>query len=250
MRLSVLLAAACAASGAACAGAYGRPASGLASVFGRVTARVGPTPVAGAWGPDSVVAVYLAEAGTLQIEGARVGGPRVPAVRVTLACAAVPEPGAHPIAGPRAPVQVQAVLPGVPGAGAAAGARVDGTARVFVADSAAGILELDTLDLAGGRIAGRFRAAVRDVDRPAAAALPLSGAFWGRVRTVHRPPGGRPLRLPPASERDCAADRRASPAGTGRAAAAAGVLTSNVALQLSGTHSGAGAALGTVVPRP
>jgi hypothetical protein len=225
-----------------------------------MTALLGGAPVVGAFGPDSVVAVYGAHSGTLQIEGARVGGGAggsLPILRVVMSCAAAPGPGVYPVAGGRTPVHAEAYLPprGVPAVWprvvdvwprfGALGPRV-GASRGFHSDSTPpGVLELDTLDLAGGRIYGRFRAAVRSYDGVPAASLGVVGTFWGRVRTVEypAPPGGR-ARWAPGFDRDCAAARRPRPPAAGPAA---GAPTLNDASQLPGTPGGGSAPAGLLV---
>ncbi len=218
-----------AAAGVVAGGGCDGPAREPAARFGRMTAVVGGAPVVGAWGPDSVVAVYGVHSGTLQIEGARVDGgawsdARLPVVRVLLACEAPPGPGVYRVAGFTTPVHAEAFLAprGVGGWWPHRWWPRDwwpgrGESRAFLSDSARpGVLELDTLDLAGGRVYGRFRATVRSIGRAPAESLALAGTFWGRVRTFDfRRPGDPPVRRSPLFDRDCAAARRPPPAPAG-----------------------------------
>jgi hypothetical protein len=215
--------------GVAYAAACGGPAREPAPGFGRVTALLGAAPVVGAWGPDSVVAVYSARSGTLQIDGARLGGGAagpLPLVRVMMSCAAAPRPGVYRVAGTQTPVHVAAYLrprgllavwPHLRVAWPRLGVvwpRSD-AGRALLSDSTPpGVLALDTLDLTGGRIYGRFRAAVRSYNRTPAESLAVAGTFWGRVRTLDDGawPGGQP-RWAPGFDRDCAAARRPPDAG-------------------------------------
>ena len=219
---------------AACAGERDGPAREPAPQFGRVTALLGTTPVVGAWGRDSVVAVYAPDAGTLQIDGARLSGRRLPTVRLMMSCAAPPAPGVYPVRGLGTSIHAEAYLDrGGRGAWWAPWSRRPAD-RAFLSDSTPpGVLELDTLDLAGGRVYGRFRMVVRSFNRVPAESLAATGTFWGRVRTVDFSRWRtHPLRWAPDMDRNCAAIRRPLPGAT---AAAVGAPTPHGTLKLSGT---------------
>jgi len=208
----------CAALLAGCAGGRGGPAGVPAARFGHLTAALGDAPFVGTFARDSVVAVYMIPAGSLQIEGDRAIGGRTPLVRLVMRCVAAPPPGVYPIRGLRTPVYAEVFV-----GGTAPGAwwRRRELPRGLLSDSVPpGVLELDTLDLAAGRVHGRFRTAVRSYNRTPPESLAVEGAFWGRVQAVDppRPLGAPPLRWAPGIDRDCAAIRRPLPSSAGRSA--------------------------------
>lgn len=228
MRLSTSI---CAAFLAGCAGARTGPAAPPPARFGYVTGLIGDAPFVGTFAHDSVVAIYMRETGSLQIEGDRAIGGRMPLVRVDMRCLAEPAPGVYAVRGMRTPVYAEAFV----GGSDARWWHRGEPSRGLLSDSVPpGVLELDTLDLTRGRIYGRFQVTLRSNNRAPAESLVVSATFWGRViaPTLPLPSGLSPGRWAPDIDRDCAAVRGPLRAATARDS---GAPMSSESLQPSGS---------------
>src|SRR5712675_2141266 len=78
--------------------------------FGKLRASLNGSEFVGAFGRDSIIAIYNSNAGQIQIAGDRQVRGRKPSVRVYMRCASFPKPGTYPIRGLRSPVFVEAFL--------------------------------------------------------------------------------------------------------------------------------------------
>jgi len=175
--------------------------------FGKLRANLNGSDFAGTFGTDSVIAVYDANAGQLQIEGDKnVGGQR-PLVRLLMRCTGFPKAGSYPIKGMRSPVHAESYLePTALERAWPLHRRVD---HAFLSDSLPwGKLELDTIDTVGAVIKGRFAVSLRSFNRSPAETLIVHGTFFGRLRT-NRIPGEPPIRWTPLFDRDCESIRNA-----------------------------------------
>ncbi len=170
--------------------------------FGKVRANLNGSDFVGAFGRDSIIAIYSPNAGQIQIEGDKqVRGWR-PLVRVLMRCTTFPKAGIYPLKGGlRSPVYVEAVLEptGWDRAWPLHGRGI----RFFLSDSMPpGKLELDTIDTVGGVIRGRFTVALRSFNRVPAETLNVRAAFFGRLSVEHRF-SDHPVLWAPMFDRDC-----------------------------------------------
>jgi hypothetical protein len=170
--------------------------------FGKLRANLNGSEFIGAFGRDSIIAVYTPNAGQIQIEGDKQVRGRKPLVRVLMRCTTFPKAGIYPIKGGLlSPVYVEAFLEptGWERAWPLHGRRI----RAFLSDSMPpGKLELDTIDTVGGVMRGRFAVALRSSNRVPAETLNVRGAFFGRLsveRRFHDPP----VLWAPMFDRDC-----------------------------------------------
>ena len=175
--------------------------------FGKLRADLNGNEFVGAFGTDSVIAIYDASAGQLQIAGDEQVRGHLPSLRLFMRCAAFPKPGTYPIKGMRSPVHVQGFLePTALQRAWPLHGRVD---RAFLSDSMPrGKLELDTIDTVAEVIKGRFSVGLRSFNRSPAETLIVHGAFFGRLSTEHRF-GELPIRWTPLFDRDCESIRNA-----------------------------------------
>jgi hypothetical protein len=175
--------------------------------FGKLRADLNGNEFVGAFGTDSVIAVYDANAGQLQISGEKqVSGSR-PSFHLFMRCAVFPKAGTYPIKGMRSPVHVQGFLePTALQRAWPLHGRVD---RAFLSDSMPwGKLELDTIDTIAAVIKGRFSVGLRSFNRSPAETLIVHGAFFGRMSMNHTL-GQPPIRWTPLFDRDCESIRNA-----------------------------------------
>lgn len=169
--------------------------------FGKLRADLNGSDFVGAFGRDSIIAVYLPSGGTIQIEGDKQVRGRRPLVRVQMRCATFPKAGIYPIRGLLSPVYVESFLE--PNAWERAWPLHGHRIRSFLSDSMPpGRLELDTIDTVAGLIRGRFDVALRSFDRVPAETLTVRGAFFGRL-SVKRRFGEPQLHWAPELDRDC-----------------------------------------------
>lgn len=176
--------------------------------FGKLRATLNGSDFVGAFGRDSVIAIWDTLSGSMQIEGNKQVRGHGPSVRVQMKCTALPKPGTYAIKNPFSPVSAEAFL------GASAlerlwpvhGRRI----HAFLSDSMPpGSLVLDTVDTVNRIIRGRFAGALRSVNRTAAETLYVRAAFFGRLRiepSFARPPFGP---WSPLFDRDCGRIRNA-----------------------------------------
>jgi len=169
--------------------------------FGKLRANLNGSEFVGAFGRDSIIAIYTPGEGGLQIEGDRQVRGRRPLVRVQMRCATLPKAGIYPIKGLLSPVYVESVLEATAWERAwpLHGRRI----RSFLSDSMPpGKLELDTIDTVAGVIRGRFTVALRSFNRAPAETLDIRGVFFGRLSVDHR--FNMPqVRWAPEFDRDC-----------------------------------------------
>ena len=175
--------------------------------FGTLRASLNGSDFTGSFGTDSLIAVYDANAGQLQIEGDEQVGGRRPLVRLIMRCTAFPRVGTYPIKGMRSPVHAESYLD--PTEFERAWPVHGHKDRVFLSDSMPwGKLELDTIDTVAAVIKGRFSVGLRGFNRSPAETLIVHGAFFGRLRTNHIL--GEPrIRWTPLFDRDCESIRNA-----------------------------------------
>jgi hypothetical protein len=175
--------------------------------FGKLRANLNGTDFVGAFGTDSVIAIYDANAGQLQIAGDEQVRGHLPSLRLFMRCTAFPKAGTYPIKGMRSPVQVQGFLePTAMQRAWPLHGRVD---RAFLSDSMPwGTLELDTIDTVAAVIKGRFSVGLRSFNRSPAETLVVHGTFFGRLRT-NQILGEPPIRWTPLFDRDCESIRNA-----------------------------------------
>jgi hypothetical protein len=175
--------------------------------FGKLRGDLNGNEFVGAFGTDSVIAVYDANAGQLEIEGdKKIGGQR-PSVRLVMRCTTFPKAGTYAIKGMRSPVHAESYLE--PTALERAWPLYRRVDHAFLSDSMPwGKLELDTIDTVTAVIKGRFSVGLRSFNRSPAETLIVRGAFFGRLGTNHilREP---PIRWTPLFDRDCESIRNA-----------------------------------------
>jgi hypothetical protein len=153
--------------------------------FGKLRADVNGSDFVGAFGRDSIIAVYLPSGGTIQIEGDKQVRGRRPLVRVQMRCAIFPKAGTYPIKGLLSPVYVESFQE--PTAWERAWPIHGGRIRSFLSDSMPpGKLQLDTIDTVAGVIKGRVDVALRSFNRVPAETLTVRGAFFGRLGVERR----------------------------------------------------------------
>lgn len=168
--------------------------------FGKLRANLNGSEFVGAFARDSIIAVYDALSGQLQIEGDRQVGGRRPLVRLVMLCTDFPKAATYPIKGMRSPVHVESYLE--PTFWERLWPLHDRRNRAFLSDSMPpGQLQLDTIDTVARVIRGRFEVALRSFNRAPAETLLVRGAFFGRLSVDHRP--GGPVRWTPLFDRDC-----------------------------------------------
>ena len=170
--------------------------------FGKLRANLNGSDFVGAFGRDSIIAIYNPNGGQIQIEGDKQIGGRRPLVRVLMRCATFPKAGIYPVKGGlRSPVYVEAVLD--PTGWERAWPLHGRGMHFFLSDSMPpGKLELDTIDTVGGVIRGRFTVALRSFNRVPAETLNVRGAFFGRLSVEHRF-DEPPVLWAPMLDRDC-----------------------------------------------
>ena len=170
--------------------------------FGKLRANLNSSEFIGAFGRDSIIAVYTPNAGQIQIEGDKQVRGRRPLVRVLLRCTTFPKPGIYPIKGGLlSPVYAEAVLE--PTGWERVWPLHGGRIRFFLSDSMpSGKLELDAIDTVGGVIKGRFAVALRSSNQVPAETLNVRGAFFGRLSVEHRF-DEPPVLWAPMFDRDC-----------------------------------------------
>jgi hypothetical protein len=174
--------------------------------FGKLRANMNGTEFVGAFARDSIIAVYDAISGQLQIEGDRQVGGRRPLVRLVMLCTDFPKAATYPIKGMRSPVHVESYLE--PTFWERLWPLYGRRDRVFISNSLpSGQLQLDTIDTVARVIRGRFEVALRSLNRARAETLLVRGAFFGRLSVDHRP--GGPVRWTPLFDRDCERIRNA-----------------------------------------
>jgi len=161
--------------------------------FGKLRADLNGSDFVGAFGTDSLIAIYDANAGQLQIEGDEQIGGRQPLVRLIMRCTAFPRVGTYPIKGMRSPVHAESYLdPTELERAWPVHGRKD---RVFLSDSMPwGKLELDTIDTVAAVIKGRFSVGLRSFNRSPAETLSSDGCV--RITYSASPEfGGRPCSI-------------------------------------------------------
>lgn len=176
--------------------------------FGRLKATLNAKDFVGAFGRDSIIAIWNTNFGQMQIEGVKRGGRPPEVVRVTMRCKALPKPGNYEIRSPFTPVSAEAFIQ--PTSWQRIWPLRGAKFRSFLSDSMPpGSLILDTVDSTSRIVKGRFSVSLRSVNKTPAETLDVRGTFLGRIAVVQSTLPSRSLTWSPRFDRDCERIRNA-----------------------------------------